>query len=92
MTSDVIATNSIASARSSWPWRIAVVVILTAFADWLFFRQIVGVSLALFVLAVACGVLLTNRTDVSRRERLIYAAYSLPPSSPFSKISTSYPR
>ena len=72
MTSSVIAINSIASLRSSWPWRIAVVAILTAFADWLFFHQIVGVSLALFVLAVAAGVLLTNRTDVSRRERLIY--------------------
>ena len=92
MSSDAIATDSIPTARGGWPWQIAVVVILTALADWLFFRQVVGISLALFVLAVGIGVILTNRVEVSRREVLIYAASSSPRSSRRWKISTSCPR
>lgn len=69
----VIATSSILPVRGSWPWRIIIVAFLAALADWLFFRHVVGVSLALFVLAVAAGVLLANQIEASRREMLLYA-------------------
>ena len=68
----VIAPNSILPVSINWPWRIVIVAILTALADWLFFRQVIGVSLVLFILALGAGVLLTNRIDASRRELLIY--------------------
>ena len=45
---------------------------LTALADWLFFRQAIGVSLTLFVLAVAAGVVLANRIDAHRRVLRLY--------------------
>ena len=61
--SSAVATNPTIPVRGGWPWRIALVAILTAFADWLFFRQVVGVSLALFVLAVGAGVVLANRIE-----------------------------
>jgi Domain of unknown function (DUF4153) len=70
--SSVIATNSILPVRGSWLWRIAIVAILTALADWLFFRHVVGMSLAFFVLAVGAGVLLANRIEATRREMLLY--------------------
>jgi Domain of unknown function (DUF4173) len=69
---NAVATNPAVPIRESWPWRIALVVILTALADWLFFRQAIGVSLTLFVLAVAAGVLLANRIDAHRRVLRIY--------------------
>jgi hypothetical protein len=72
MTGNVIATQSIPDPRASWPRPVAVVAILTALTDWLFFRHPIGVSLALFVLAVGAGVLLANRIAASRREVLLY--------------------
>ena len=70
--STIVATNPPLSIPGSWPWRIALVAILTALTDWLFFRQAIGVSLTLFVLALAAGVLLANRIDASRRELQLY--------------------
>ena len=60
---NAVATNPVVPIRDSWPWRIVLVAMLTALADWLFFRQAIGVSLALFVLAIAAGVVLANRID-----------------------------
>jgi hypothetical protein len=74
-----IAMNSSASATSfpfsvlgNWPSRIAAVAVLTALADWLFFRQHVGLSLALFAVAVGAGVLLANPIEGDRRALLRY--------------------
>ena len=47
--SSAVAASPTLVSNGNWPWRIAVVAILTALADWLFFRQHVGISLALFV-------------------------------------------
>ena len=70
-----IATESAPSipASRNWPWLLALVAILTALADWLFFRQAVGVSLTLFVLALGVAVLLANGIATSRRGLLLYA-------------------
>ena len=89
--STVAATQSILPVPGSWPWRIALVVILTALADWLFFRQAIGVSLTLFVLTVAASVLLANRIDANHRELLLYSgilvAAVLPSIEDFNVIS-----
>src|SRR4029079_5246453 len=73
MNAEAIAPQPTVSVHGNWPWRIAVVAVLTALADWLFFRQVVGVSFALFVLAVGAGVLATNRIDVNVRAFLLHA-------------------
>jgi Domain of unknown function (DUF4173) len=68
----IAAARSIFSMRSQWPCRIAAVVILTALADWLFFRQSVGATLALFVVAIGLGVLFTHPTEARRWKLLPY--------------------
>src|ERR1043166_5195446 len=74
MMNSVAATESASSipVSSNWPWRIALVAILTALADWLFFRHVIGVSLVLFVAAIGAAVLLANRIEAKRRELFIY--------------------
>src|SRR5947207_10016175 len=71
MDSAVVVNNSTVAVRGSWPWRIAVVAVLTALADWLFFRENVGISLALFVLAMGAGVILANQVEANRRAILL---------------------
>jgi hypothetical protein len=61
MTDCAIAAGSISVPPSIQPWRILVVVALTAIADWLLFNQAAGISLALFVLAIAAGIVAVNR-------------------------------
>jgi Domain of unknown function (DUF4173) len=73
MTDSAIATNSSLPIRDRWPWRIAIVALLTALADWLFFRHDVGITFALFILALGIAVLLVNRAGTSGGERAIYA-------------------
>src|SRR5712671_123406 len=72
MDGAVITTKAIISIRGSWPWRISVVAVLTVLADWLFFRQEVGISIVLFILAIGAGVVLANGIEASRREVLLY--------------------
>lgn len=72
-SSAVAAHPVLVSNSGNWPWRIAIVAMLTALADWLFFRQHVGVSLVLFMLALGVAVLLINRDGADVRERIIYA-------------------
>jgi hypothetical protein len=69
----IIATSSEVPVRARWLWRIAIAVVLTALADWLFFRRVVGISLAAFLVAIAAGVLATNRIEAGRRATLIYS-------------------
>jgi Domain of unknown function (DUF4173) len=71
MTDYAIATRSIPVPPSIRPWRIVLVIVLTMIADWLLFGQPVGISLALFVLAVAAGILAANRSETDIRTTLI---------------------
>ena len=50
--SSAVAASSTLVSNGNWFERIAIVALLTVLADWLFFRQHVGVSLALFIVAV----------------------------------------
>src|SRR5262245_48004589 len=71
--SNAMAANPALVSNSNWPWRIAIVALLTVLADWLFFREYVGISLVLFVLALGIAVVLVNRTGAGLRARIIYA-------------------
>ena len=71
MNSAVVVNNSSVPVRGSWPWRIALVAVLTALADWLLFRENVGISLVLLVLAVGAGVILANQVEADRRTILL---------------------
>lgn len=71
--SSAVAANPTLVTNANWLWRIAIVALLTALADWLFFRQYVGISFTLFILALGVAVLLANRTGASGRERILYA-------------------
>jgi hypothetical protein len=69
----IAATATPAHALSSRDaWSIALGAFLTVLADWLFFRQSVGISLALFVMAVSVSVLLANRVEANRRTVLLH--------------------
>lgn len=71
----IVASDSIPSipASRNWPLLFVLVAILTALADWLFFRQVVGISLPRFMLALGAAVILANGIETSRRELLLYA-------------------
>ncbi|HZO48041.1 MAG TPA: DUF4173 domain-containing protein [Xanthobacteraceae bacterium] len=71
--SSAVAASPTLVSSGNWPWRIAIVTLLAAFADWLFFRQYVGVSLALFIGALGVAVLVANGAGASGRERILYA-------------------
>jgi hypothetical protein len=55
----------------SLPRKLAVAAGATALADWLFYDRTIGLSLALFLLALAGLSLLANRMRASRREAVI---------------------
>jgi Domain of unknown function (DUF4153) len=74
MTSDAIAANGVLPNKGDWPRRLAAIAILTALADWLLFGHKPGAALALFILALATGVLLANRMQASRRAVLLHGA------------------
>jgi hypothetical protein len=71
--SSAVAASPAIVSNGNWPWRIAIVALLTALADWLFFRRFVGVSFVLFIFALGVAVLLANRTGAGLREHIIYA-------------------
>jgi uncharacterized protein DUF4153 len=56
------------------PRKLAVAIAATAFADWLFYDHAIGLSLALFLLVLACISLLANPVRTSRRQVLIAVA------------------
>jgi hypothetical protein len=75
MTNYAIAASSTPVPPSIRPWRIMLVVVLTAIADWLLFGQQVGISLALFVFAVAAGILVANRGETDFPATLVCGGF-----------------
>jgi hypothetical protein len=71
--SSAMAAGPTLVSQGNWPWRIALVALLTALADWLFIRQFVGISFTLFIVALGVAVLLADRAGASLRQRIIYA-------------------
>jgi Domain of unknown function (DUF4173) len=64
MTDYAVAATSMPGPPAIRPWRIGLVVALTAIADWLLFDQPIGISLALFVLTVAAGIVAVHRGEI----------------------------
>src|SRR5690242_16766695 len=52
------------------PVKAAIVLALTVLADWLFYGHGVGISAAIFALAVACGSFLANLATLNRKQVL----------------------
>ena len=71
--SSAVAASPTLVSNGNWFERIVIVALLTALADWLFFRQHVGVSLVLFIVALATAVLAANHTRADAREPTPYA-------------------
>jgi hypothetical protein len=77
MTSISIAAFRMPVVLHSVPRKLAITAAATAFADWLFYDHTIGLSLALFLLALACISLLANPVRTSRREVLIAAMFAM---------------
>jgi uncharacterized protein DUF4153 len=56
--------------EGSFPVKAAIVLALAALADWLFYGHGIGISAAIFAVAVACGSLLANLATLNRRQML----------------------
>ena len=54
--------------ESAFPVKTAIVLALTALADWLFYGHGIGISAVIFAVAVACGSLLVNLATLSRKQ------------------------
>ena len=59
------------------PWAFPVLVLLTLLADWLFWQQSLGNSLALFALALSSSILALKPGAVSRRETVTAFTFEL---------------
>src|SRR3977135_2654387 len=53
---------------NAFPVKPAVAVALAALADWLFYGQRIGISVAVFAMALTCGSLLANFAKLDRRK------------------------
>ena len=64
------ASNAGSVREGTFPVKAAIVLALAALADWLFYGHGVGISAAIFAVAVACGSLLANLATLNRRQVL----------------------
>ncbi|MES1149937.1 MAG: DUF4153 domain-containing protein, partial [Bradyrhizobium guangdongense] len=65
------ATDTKPATTSSLPFKLAIVLALAALADVLFYDARIGLSLAIFAIAVAGGSWMANRTTLDRQRVLI---------------------
>jgi hypothetical protein len=77
MTSISIAAFRMPVLLDSLPRKLAITAAATAFADWLFYDHRIGLSLALFLLALAGISLLINQGLTSRRDASIAAIVAI---------------
>jgi len=54
-----------------FPVKLAITLSLAALADWLFYGQRIGISAAVFAIALTCGSLLTNFSRLNGRQTLL---------------------
>jgi hypothetical protein len=72
MTSLSTTESDVRSAQENvFPVKLAIVLCLTAMADWLFYGERIGISAVVFALAVTCGSLLANFSRLSRKRTLL---------------------
>jgi hypothetical protein len=83
------ASNTGSVQDGTFPVKAAIVLALAALADWLFYGHGIGISAAIFAIAVACGTLLANLATLNRTQVLLAGVLLLSPLSPPSRNSTS---
>lgn len=59
------------------PWAFPTLVLLTLFADWLFWQQNLGISVVLFALALSSSILALKPGGVSRREAMVAFSFEM---------------
>src|SRR5437016_1269157 len=64
------ASNAGSVQQGTFPVKAAIVLALAALADWLFYGHVIGISAAIFAVAVACGSLLANLATLNRKQVL----------------------
>ena len=64
------ASNAGSVQEGTFPVKAAIVLALAALADWLFYGHVIGISAAIFAVAVACGSLLANLATLNRKQVL----------------------
>src|SRR5829696_5860159 len=64
------ASNAGAVQDGTFPVKAAIVLALAALAVWLFYGHGIGISAAIFAVAVACGALLANLATLNRKQVL----------------------
>ena len=64
------ASNASSVREGTFPVKAAIVLALAALADWLFYGHGIGISAAIFAVAVACGSLLANLATLNRKQVL----------------------
>lgn len=78
----------------TFPVKAAIVVALAAMADWLFYGHGIGISAAIFAVAVACGSLLANLAILNRRQvpsaRALLLAALVPAIEEFNVASLTF--
>jgi hypothetical protein len=77
MHSNAIAALRLPILLDSIPRKLIVALAATGFADWLFYDQKIGISVAVFLLVLGGLSLLTNRVHAGWRQRLLAAAVLL---------------
>src|SRR5215207_543779 len=64
------ASNAGAIQERTFPVKAAIVLALAALADWLFYGHSIGISAAIFAVAVACGAPPANLATLNRKQVL----------------------
>ena len=64
------ASNTGSVQEGTFPVKAAIALALAALADWLFYGNVIGISAAIFAIAVACGSLLANLATLNRKQAL----------------------
>jgi hypothetical protein len=65
------ASNAGSVHEGTFPVKAAIVLALAALSDWLFYGHGIGISAAIFAVAVACGSLLANLATLNRKQVLL---------------------
>jgi hypothetical protein len=71
------ASNAGAVQERTFPVKAAIVLALAALADWLFYGHGIGISAAIFAVAVACGSLHANLATLNQKQLLLAGALLL---------------
>src|SRR3954469_24281092 len=65
------ASNAGSVHEGTFPVKAAIVLALAALSDWLFYGHGIGISAAIFAVAVACGSLFANLATLNRKQVLL---------------------